>query len=207
MNSNTVLKKILTLLSSETKEEVSFVTADLVDGTKVESATFDVGEAVEVISEDGSKSPAPDGEHELFLRDEEGNEVRIRIITKDGVIEERMNVEEATEEPEAEEEMSTEETSTEVELEEEEGDSEESKEVSMEDVVKSVEEMSYRIEELESKIAEMQVEDVEEEVEAEEEDVPKLDGAPVQASKVNVSSRKKATRKNSQAAFLSKLYN
>ncbi len=207
MNSNTVLKKILTLLSSETKEEVSFVTADLVDGTKVESATFDVGETVEVIAEDGSKSPAPDGEHELFLKDEEGNEVRIRVITKDGIITERMNVEEATEEPEAEEEMSTEETSTEVELEEEEGDSEESKEVSMEDVVKSVEEMSYRIEELESKIAEMQVEDVEEEVEAEEEDVPKLDGAPVQASKVNVSSRKKATRKNSQAAFLSKLYN
>ena len=207
MNSNTVLKKILTLLSSETKEEVSFVTADLVDGTKVESATFDVGETVEVIAEDGSKSPAPDGEHELFLKDEEGNEVRIRVITKDGIITERMNVEEATEEPKAEEEMSTEETSTEVELEEEEGDSEESKEVSMEDVVKSVEEMSYRIEELESKIAEMQVEDVEEEVEAEEEDVPKLDGAPVQASKVNVSSRKKATRKNSQAAFLSKLYN
>jgi len=207
MNSNTVLKKILTLLSSETKEEVSFVTADLVDGTKVESSTFDVGETVEVIAEDGSKSPAPDGEHELFLKDEEGNEVRIRVITKDGIITERMNVEEATEEPEAEEEMSTEETSTEVELEEEEGDSEESKEVSMEDVVKSVEEMSYRIEELESKIAEMQVEDVEEEVEAEEEDVPKLDGAPVQASKVNVSSRKKATRKNSQAAFLSKLYN
>ena len=208
MNSNTVLKKILTLLSSDSKEEVSFVTADLVDGTKVESATFDVGETVEVIAEDGSKSPAPDGEHELFLKDEEGNEVRIRVITENGIITERMNVEEATEEPKAEEELSTEEISDEASEElEEEGDSEESKEVSMEDVVKSVEEMSYRIEELESKIAEMQVEDVEEEVEAEEEDVPKLDGAPVQASKVNVSSRKKATRKNSQAAFLSKLYN
>ncbi len=209
MNSNTVLKKILTLLSSDSKEEVSFVTADLVDGTKVESATFDVGETVEVIAEDGSKSPAPDGEHELFLKDEEGNEVRIRVITENGIITERMNVEEATEEPKAEEEMATEEISDEASEElEEEGDSEESKEVSMEDVVKSVEEMSYRIEELESKIAEMQVEDkVEEEVEAEEEDVPKLDGAPIQASKVNVSSRKKATRKNSQAAFLSKLYN
>jgi len=208
MNSNTVLKKILTLLSTETKEEVSFVTAELVDGTKVESATFDVGEAVEVIAEDGSKSPAPDGEHELFLRDEEGNEVRIRIITKDGVIEERMNVEEATEEESKEEEMSSEEVSLEEEVEEmEEGDSEESKEVSMEDVVKSVEEMSYRIEELEKKLAEMQVEDeVEEEVEAEEEELPKLDGAPVQASKVNVS-RKAAGRKTRQSAFLSKLYN
>ena len=210
MNSNTVLKKILTLLSMETKEEVSFVTAELVDGTVVESATFDVGEPVEVVAEDGSKSPAPDGEHELFLRDEEGNEVRIRIITKDGVITERENVEEATseEEPKAEEEMSSEETSEEVNLEEEGEDSEESKEVSMEDVVKSVEEMSYRIEELEKKLAEMQVEDeVEEEVEAEEEEeLPKLDGAPVQASKVNVS-RKAAGRKTRQSAFLSKLYN
>lgn len=213
MNSNTVLKKILTLLSMETKEEVSFVTAELVDGTVVESATFDVGEPVEVVAEDGSKSPAPDGEHELFLRDEEGNEVRIRIITKDGVITERENVEEATseEEPKAEEEMSSEEVSLEEEEEKEEmeeEDSEESKEVSMEDVVKSVEEMSYRIEELEKKLAEMQVEDeVEEEVEAEEEEeLPKLDGAPVQASKVNVS-RKAAGRKTRQSAFLSKLYN
>ncbi len=211
MNSNTVLKKILTLLSTETKEEVSFVTAELVDGTKVESATFDVGEAVEVIAEDGSKSPAPDGEHELFLRDEEGNEVRIRIITKDGVIEERENVEEATSEESKEEEMSSEEVSLEEEEEKEEmeeEDSEESKEVSMEDVVKSVEEMSYRIEELEKKLAEMQVEGEEDEIEImeEEEELPKLDGAPVQASKVNVS-RKAAGRKTRQSAFLSKLYN
>ena len=117
MNSNTVLKKILTLLSMETKEEVNFVTATLVDGTVVESATFDVGETVEVVSADGEKTPASDGEHELFLKDEEGNEVRIRIITEGGVITERMNVEEAAEEeePKAEEEMSAEETSEEVE--------------------------------------------------------------------------------------------
>ena len=211
MNSNTVLKKIMTLLSMENKEEVNFVTATLVDGTVVESATFDVGEAVEVISADGEKSPAPDGEHELFLKDEEGNEVRIRIITEGGIITERMNVEEAAEEPEAEEEMSAEETSENVELEEEGMAPEEEKEevvINLEEVAKTVEEMSYRIEELEKKIAEMQIEEEvkEEEVMEEEEELPKLDGAPVMASKVNVS--KAAGRKmDRQSAFLSKLYN
>lgn len=206
MNSNTVLKKIMTLLSSESKEEVLFVTAELVDGTVVESATFDVGETVEVVSADGEKSPAPDGEHELFLKDGEGNEVRIRIITEGGVITERMNVEEAAEEPEAEEEMSSEETSETVEMEEEVVEEEV---VSMEIISKTVEEMAYRIEELEKKIAEMQVEEeVEEEVEAEEEEeLPKLDGAPVQASKVNVSRKSAGKKMDRQSAFLSKLYN
>ena len=204
MNSNTVLKKILTLLSSETKEEVSFVTAALVDGTVVESATFDVGEEVFVVGEDGEKTPAPNGEHELFLRDEEGNEVRIRIITEEGKITERMNVEEASEESTTEE-VEMEEVSEEVEMEEEEKIEEE---VSMEIINKVVEEMSYRIEELEKKIAEMQVEEeVEEEVEAEEEELPKLDGAPVMASKMNVSRNAGGKKLDRQSAFLSKLYN
>lgn len=201
MNSNTVLNKIMTLLSSETKKEVSFVIAKLVDGTEVESKTFDVGEAVEVIAEDGTKSPAPNGEHELFLRDEEGNEVRIRIITKDGIIETRENVEEATEEPKAEDEMSS------TKLEEEISEDEEKEEVviNLEEVVKTVEEMSYRIEELEKKLADMQVEEEVEEEILEEEELPKLDGAPVMASKVT---KKTAGRKpNRQSAFLSKLYN
>jgi hypothetical protein len=209
MNSNTVLKRIITLLSAESKEEVSFVTAELVDGTVVESATFDVGETVEVVSADGEKSLAPDGEHELFLRDEEGNEVRIRIITENGVITERMNVEEASEEPKAEEEMSSEETpetTEKVEMEEEEI-SEEKEEVviNLEEVV---EKMSYRIEELEKKIAEMQVEEevVEEEETMEEEELPKLDGAPVMASKTKVARKADGKKLDRQSAFLSKLY-
>lgn len=206
MNSNTVLKKILTLLSSDTKEEVSFVTAALVDGTVVESATFDVGEEVFVVGEDGEKTPAPNGEHELFLRDEEGNEVRIRIVTEEGVITERMNVEEETEESTTEE-VEAEETTEEVEMAEE-GEEKIEEEVSMEIISKVVEEMSYRIEELEKKIAEMQVEEeVEEEVEAEEEELPKLDGAPVMASKMKVSRNADGKKLDRQSAFLSKLYN
>jgi hypothetical protein len=85
------------------KNNQSFVEAKLKDGTVVESKTFDVGEDVFVVSPDGAKSPAPDGEHELALKDSSGNENVIRIITKDGKIVERMNVEEK--EPEVGEEM------------------------------------------------------------------------------------------------------
>ena len=90
MNAKTVLKKLVMMLSSN---EVELTYAKLKDGTIVESETFDVGEPLFVISEDGEKSPAPDGEHELSLRDSEGNETLLKVITEDGVIKERENVE------------------------------------------------------------------------------------------------------------------
>jgi len=90
MNAKKVLSKIVEFLSSE---EVELTYAKLADGTIVESPTFDVGEDLSVVSEDGTKSPAPDGEHELMLKDEEGNENRMKVITKDGKIVERENVE------------------------------------------------------------------------------------------------------------------
>ena len=92
MNSKTVLNKILGLLSMDEKE-ISLTYAKLKDGTIVESPTFDVGEPLEVVSEDGTKTPAPDGEHELALKDSEGNETLIKVIAKDGKIVERENVE------------------------------------------------------------------------------------------------------------------
>jgi len=93
MNSKSVLNKIMTLLSAEEKAVVKMAFAELADGTVLESPTFDVGEVVEVVAEDGSKSPAPNGEHELVLRGEEGEEVRFKIFVTDGVITERENVE------------------------------------------------------------------------------------------------------------------
>ena len=107
MNSNTVLGKIMTLLSlQEERKEDKLTVARLADGTLVESPTFDVGESVEVIHEDGTKTPAPDGEHLLELKDESGNINRIKIFTEDGIIKERENVEiEAEEHEDKEEEM------------------------------------------------------------------------------------------------------
>jgi hypothetical protein len=90
MNSKTVLNKILSLLS---KNEVILTYARLADGTIVESATFDVGEDLFVVSEDGTKTLAPDGMHELALKDESGDENLIKVRTEGGKIVERENVE------------------------------------------------------------------------------------------------------------------
>jgi hypothetical protein len=220
MNAKQVLSKIVAMLSSD--KEVAMTYAKLADGTILESNTFDVGEMVDVVSEDGTKSPAPDGEHEIFLKDSEGNDVRIKVMTKDGVITERENVELAetvdvkplpntTDEPK-ENEVTFESIAGE-DIGGEEGD-EVSEEVEPipadEDKVemrKMMEDMSYRIEEMEKKIAKMAEAEVSIEVEKEEEDLPKLDGAPVEEGmakpKQNNFGKKVG---NSQTAFLSKLY-
>ena len=204
MNSKSVLNKIITLLSAEeAKVEVKMAFAELADGTVLESPTFDVGESVEVVAEDGSKSQAPHGEHELMLKDEEGNETRFNIFVEDGVMRERENVELA--EGESVDEV---EKLPETEM----SDAEEIKDevkvdvVNLEEVSKKIEEMSYSIEELEKKIAEMAEEPVMEEEVKEEvkmSSVAPLNGAPT-ATKPMVNARRTASP---QAAFLSKLYN
>jgi len=73
------------------KEELTKV--EDTKGQILESDTFDVGEKVFVMDGDEAK-PAPDGEYEFELRDTSGNENKIKIFVKDGVITERENVEE-----------------------------------------------------------------------------------------------------------------
>jgi hypothetical protein len=208
MNAKTVLKKLVMMLSSN---EVELTYAKLKDGTIVESETFDVGEPLFVISEDGEKSPAPDGEHELSLRDSEGNETLLKVITKDGEIVERENVELADMEiKEAEDIPASGPNEMPTEMSEETyetapgdipttgdgmpADVDQGKLVGTDkDIAKMMEELSYRIEEMEKKIMDMEKvkEEVvdkdptmEEELEDEmedEEELPKLDGAPVEA--------------------------
>jgi hypothetical protein len=231
MNATEVLKRIMTTLSLS-KEEVLFTYAKLADGTILESPTFDVGESVDVVTEDG-KSPAPAGEHELILRDSEGKEERIKIIVDaEGKITERENVELGEKEEKMEsiagddmgddEEVDTEETAEPI--------SEDMKKYG--DMKKVMEDMSYRIEELEKKMQDMQ--EVKEEGgdadkvkteplpgdkaekmaavepdEDEEDELPKLDGAPIDenAPKQNgVKLNKKTSLVNPQNSFLSKLY-
>ena len=201
MNSKSVLSKIVALLS---KEEARMTYARLGDGTIVESPTFDVGEPVEVVTEDG-KTPAPDGEHSLSLRDTEGNEVNIRVITKDGIIVERENVEEMEEETKEEEDVKMSEETVEVEPLPGEPGYEEMK-VQMADYGKKMEEMAYRIEEMEKAISEMKKIDMEEEDE-EEDDIAPRNGAPMEMSKVNITKTSKNDKiGSSQSSFLSKLY-
>lgn len=71
--------------------------AEDAQGQKLESPTFDVGEEVYVLGPDGEKTPAPDGEHQVVLKDSSGNENKIRIQTVDGKIVQRENVEQMAE--------------------------------------------------------------------------------------------------------------
>jgi len=218
MNAKNVLNRIATLLSLDAKE-VNFTDAKTKDGTILQSPTFDVGEDVEVVAEDGTKTKAPDGEHEISLRDSEGNETLIKIMTMDGKIVERENVEL----PEAEMEMADATT------EEAKGlpnttDESDANEVATPDTEDPIISLGYRIDELEKAMTEMksmfaEMKPKEEVVDkkaaeiATEKDVemelPKLDGAPVEQinrfSQDNYNNFGKKTD-NAQASVLSKMY-
>jgi len=225
MNAKQVLDKVLAALSL-VKDEVTFTDAKLADGTILQSPTFDLGETVEVVHEDGTKTPAPDGEHEVVLKDSEGNDVRIQVQTQDGKIVERSNVEEAT--PAKDEAVDMESIA---------GDDialpEAPNEIPTEpkDIPQTMESLSYRIEELEKLVkehlidkapsAESQTEktepvsmasvDGDEETDNEdsdEEELPKLDGAPIddEPKPTHKFSNKKGLVADSQNTFLSKLY-
>ena len=94
LDSNSV---VIAIESSDVDEElgkIKMVQATDAQGQVLESNTFDVGERVDVVNPDGTTTPAPNGEHQVVLKDSEGNDVKIRFITVDGVITERSNVEE-----------------------------------------------------------------------------------------------------------------
>ena len=216
MNAKQVLNKIITLLN---KDEVELTYAKLADGTIVESATFDVGEDLFVVSEDGTKTPAPNGTHELMLKDTEGNETLLKVITEDGKIVERENVELADADadmvkvesiPPADgakpvEDVQMAETTEEVGPLPTTGDGqpadtedEPSIEIELKDMVAK---LAYRIEEMEKKMMEMAEPKMDEEVVDKEADVkkeddidmelPKLDGAPVETKMASVELNKK----------------
>jgi len=209
MNSQTVLGKVMALLSID-KGEVKLTVAKLADGTLVESPTFDVGETLEVIHEDGTKTPAPDGEHLLELRDESDNINRIKIFTEGGIIKERENVEIEAKEEDKKEDMadvstkevaalpesgkSTTDVNEQVTLESEPGIAVKEEVVDKEaDIVnlatkleeqeEKIEEMKERIEELVKYFEEIKKEEesLEEEKKEENElESKKLDGAPIE---------------------------
>jgi hypothetical protein len=208
MNAKQVLDKVLAALSL-VKDEVTFTDAKLADGTILQSPTFDLGESVEVVHEDGTKTPAPNGEHEVVLKDSEGNDVRIRVQTEDGKIVERSNVEEeapAKDEAVKMDSMAGDDISL--------PETPDAEDETPEEIPQTMESLSYRIEELEKLVKEHLIDKVkdaekvktepmpgsdnsgeplpgtekmsavdgedEDSVNSDEEELPKLDGAPVE---------------------------
>jgi hypothetical protein len=226
MNAKKVLNKIVEFLSAN---EVELTYAKLADGTIVESATFDVGEDLFVVSEDGTKSPAPDGMHDLMLKDTEGNETMLKVKSEAGKIVERENVEmsdekvkdipqsgtytkddEVADVPGQIEKGTLEaaEETDEVETLPEDASKEDEKEM---DLGKMMQDMAYRIEEMEKKMMKMEetmMPPVDEEVDEEvamaaedEEELPKLDGAPTdEATKFSSETNRKNYGKKSKDA-------
>jgi hypothetical protein len=223
MNSKHVLGKIMAMLSLTDSKVLEFTDAKLSDGTILQSPTFDVGESVEVVSEDGTKSPAPNGEHEIALTDAEGKEILIKILVAEGKITERENVELPEAEAEKIEEEMQDEMPADVAMAKDYVEapkgisSEEAKSLpnttdedprnrlgsDADDKKDPLIALSYRITELEKmyaglveKIAEKK-EEIADIKDAKEEEikVPKLDGAPVDEtlSKVNLSGIHKPT--------------
>jgi hypothetical protein len=222
MNAKHVLNKIIAALSADKPVEMTY--AKLADGTILESPTFDVGELAEVVSEDGTKSPAPEGEHEVILKDSEGNDVRIKImVDAEGKISERENVELADGAKDEEVKKLPEDMAS-IAGEDIGGEDEDAGDLPVEsipeDMEKKYSDLAYRISEMEKKVAKME-EAKEEEIKGKpaedkkeadikmEEDLPKLDGAPIEenpSKTQNIKMSRKDKVVNTQSNFLSKLY-
>ena len=207
MNLQEVFKKIEMALTpqEETQEEVKveMATMNLAGGVVVEAESFEAGENVFLLGEDGEKVAAPVGEHEL----EDG---RILVIVEEGVIAEIREV--GSEEPVAEEEVASEEMAEEMAY------------VSKEEFTAAIDEIKEMIaammpkeeqsaEEVTEEVTEevqMSEETTEEVVEVEmsaEEDVPaakKVTAAPVEKKQDMVQFSKKAGG-NTLSRVMSKL--
>ena len=228
MNAKQVLNKIIATLSLS-KEEVVLAYAKLADGTILESPTFDVGEGVSVVSEDGTKTAAPNGEHEIVLKDSEGNEVRIKVTTEEGKIVDRADVGDEPTEQKSEEVPVEELPESKVPKEksvyaesiagediggESTDEADETAEPITEDMGKVMEKLQYRIDEMEKKIQSMQDKmypNEEEDVQMgeEEEELPKLNGAPIEENPLAKPTKNKFSKKveaSAQNSFLSRLY-
>ena len=140
---NSVLNQIKTLLGIEIKLEQM----TLENGTVLEAESFEAGEAIFIVTEDG-QVPLPVGEYEL-------PESRVLVVSEEGVIGEMKAMEE---EPVAEEEAVE---TKEVEVEA----SEEPSYVTKED-------FEAAIGEIKSMLSETKKEEVKEEVELSKEDMP-----------------------------------
>ena len=117
-----IIQKIFSALNADEKQAVKteLAQAELKEGTTIEADSFEEGQAIFIVTEDGEKIPMPEGTYEL----EDGRKVEVNdssMIVSIGSGEEK---EEAEVEQEAKEEMSEEGEATEVEAKEDEKEEE-----------------------------------------------------------------------------------
>jgi len=122
-----IIQKIFSALNADEKQAVKteLAQAELKEGTTIEADSFEEGQAVFIITEDGEKIPMPEGTYEL----EDGRKVEVNdssMIVAIGTGEEKEEEAEgeAEVEQEAKEEMSEEGEATEVEAKEDEKEEE-----------------------------------------------------------------------------------
>ena len=86
MDTQSIINKIASLVGLDKQVKLgSGVYGKLEDGGAVMTDAFNVGNVLFVVSEDGSKSLAPDADHKIYLPTENGSKL-YQITTKDGVI-------------------------------------------------------------------------------------------------------------------------
>jgi hypothetical protein len=86
MDAQSLIQKIASLVGLDKQVNLgSGVYGKLEDGGAVMTDAFEVGNVLFVVSEDGSKSLAPDADHKIYLPTENGSKL-YQITTKDGVI-------------------------------------------------------------------------------------------------------------------------
>ena len=196
MNAKQVLSKIATMLSLNT--EVQFVDAKTADGTILQSPTFDLGEDVEVVSENVEEEMAAADAEKIKTEPLPGDPTKVNEVEELAGVSEASGPLGANAETDAVGPIPQ---------------TADKPEMDMGMLVSKFEELSFRISELEkaleSKMAEVEVE-INPEEETEDEELPKLDGAPVEANQMfsQQENQKKYGKKegNYQSTFLSKLY-
>jgi hypothetical protein len=104
-----IIQKIFSALNADEKQAVKteLAQAELKEGTTIEADSFEEGQAIFIVTEDGEKIPMPEGTYEL----EDGRKVEVNdssMIVAIGTGEEAEGEAEAEVEQEAKEEMSEE---------------------------------------------------------------------------------------------------
>ena len=86
MDTQSIINKIASLVGLDKQVKLGGgVYGKLADGGAVMTDSFQVGNVLFVVSEDGTKSLAPDADHKIYLPTENGSKL-YQITTKDGVI-------------------------------------------------------------------------------------------------------------------------